>query len=134
MIDENGQPGEGQGEGKGQGEGEGEGQGEGQGPPQGSPSGQPGDGMGEGSEGALGEESGMDTQKKNLRVNADQGRGQTRAQIIEQASQEGFAGAGYRRVFQDYENFAQSALDSEDLPPSQRRRVKRYYQMIQPRD
>ena len=60
-------------------------------------------------------------------------RGATRAETIRTASQEGFADANYRDVYQDYKSFAQSSLDSEAMPAPQRRRVKRYFQMIQPR-
>ena len=37
-------------------------------------------------------------------------------------------------VYEDYRGFAQNAMDRENLPPPQRRRIKRYFQMIQPRD
>ncbi len=124
---------EGQGNGEGQGEGEGEG-GEGQGDG-GEREGQGrGDGMGQGSTDPLGAEEGMDVNTKAVRVNADKGRGATRAQTIADSSQQGFATESYRRVYADYKNFAQSALDGETLPVGQRRRVKRYFQMIQPRD
>ena len=52
--------------------------------------------------------------------------------MIETASQDGFATESYKRVYRDYKSFAQSAMDNEELPSGQRRRVKRYYQMIQP--
>lgn len=135
-VGENGEPmgmmGEGQ-EGQGEGEGDSDGDGEGQGDGQ-KPGGGVGPGIGEGSVDGLGDPSQMKVGVKNERVNAKHGKGQTRAEIIETASQEGFATESYRRVFRDYESFAQSAMDSEELPEGQRRRVKRYYQMIQPRD
>jgi hypothetical protein len=141
-VGENGEPmgqmGEGQ-EGEGEGEGEsdsdGDSDGDGQGNGQGNqPGAGVGPGIGDGSVEALGDPNSMDVKAKNERVDAKQGKGQTRAEVIETASQEGFATESYRRVFQDYESFAQSAMDSEELPEGQRRRVKRYYQMIQPRD
>lgn len=126
-----GPEGEGQ-EGEGQ---EGEGQGEGQGQGQGSvPGAGVGPGMGDGSVEALGDPDSMDVETKNERVDAKNGQGLTRSEVIETASQEGFASESYRRVFRDYKSFAQSAMDSDELPEGQRRRVKRYYQMIQPRD
>jgi hypothetical protein len=124
--------GEGQ-EGQGEGEGEGEGEGQGQGQSQGQqPGGGQGPGMGEGSVDGLGEASRLDVDTKAERVNAQQGKGQTRSEVIETASQEGFATESYKRVYRDYKSFAQSAMDSDELPEGQRRRVKRYYQMIQP--
>ena len=55
------------------------------------------------------------------------------AETIRTASQEGFANARYRDVFTDYKSFAQSSIDNESIPAPQRRRIKRYFQMIQPR-
>jgi hypothetical protein len=72
-------------------------------------------------------------QDQGIKVNPKKGSGATRAEIIRTASQEGFADASYRDVYQDYKNFAQSSLDSDAMPAPQRRRVKRYFQMIQPR-
>ncbi len=121
---------EGQGEGEGEGEGDGQGQGQGQQPSNGQ-----GPGIGDGSVEALGdEETRRDVNAKNERVDADQGKGLTRSEVIETASQEGFATESYKRVYRDYKSFAQSAMDSDELPEGQRRRVKRYYQMIQPQD
>jgi hypothetical protein len=125
-----GDVGEGQ-EGQGEGESEGEGQGEGEGQNPGTGN-QPGNGVGEGSVDSQGEETSMKVDKTNERVDADEGKGRTRAEVIETASQEGFATESYKRVYQDYESFAQSAMDSDELPAGQRRRVKRYFQMIQP--
>ena len=75
----------------------------------------------------------MNTRKKSLKVDAKKGRGATRAETIRDASQQGFASETYKDVYQDYRAFAQSAIDNEALPAAKRRRVKRYYQLIQPR-
>ncbi|MDC0723236.1 hypothetical protein [Nannocystis bainbridge] len=92
-----------------------------------------GDGMGQGSAEALGDASGLKVKPKDVRVDPRHGKGTTKAEIIKTASQEGFASAPYRDMYRDYKSFAQSALDSEALPAEQRRRIKRYFQMIQPR-
>ena len=76
----------------------------------------------------------MKTNMKNVRVKAKEGRGVSRAEVIRDASQEGFATEPYRKVYKDYRGFAQSAIDNEALPAAARRRIKRYYQLIQPRD
>lgn len=136
MMESEGQgqkAGEGQGEGQGQGEGEGEGPGSEAQSETVSQSG--GDGIGQGSVEALGEDpSQMDADYRDVKVDARRGRGATRAEIIRSSSQEGFAGESYRDVYQDYRDFAQSALDDETVPPPKRRSVKRYFQLIQPRD
>jgi hypothetical protein len=108
-----------------------------QGPPADAQSGEPAAGgqePGDGSVEALGDPSGLDARAKNVRVAARHGEGATRAEVIATASQDGFANERYREVYQDYRAFAQSAIDIETLPAAQRRRVKRYFQMIQPRD
>lgn len=92
-----------------------------------------GDGIGEGSVSPLADPSGMKTRPKDVRVNPRQGKGATKAEIIRTASQEGFASESYRDTYRDYRSFAQSSLDNEALPAEQRRRVKRYFQLIQPR-
>lgn len=123
--DSQGSDGDGQGsDGDGQGDGQSDGQGSGQGL---------GDGMGNGTQDPLGDPTGINVKTKAIKVNPKAGRGATRAEVIRTASQEGFADAAYRDVYQDYRSFAQSALDSEAMPAPQRRRIKRYFQMIQPR-
>ncbi len=126
-----GQQGEGQGEGEGESDGEGEGQGEGQDGGEGQGS---GDGIGEGSVDPLGDPGALDVKKKNVHVKAKHGRGVSRAEVIRDSSQKGFATESYREVFTDYRGHAQSAIDNEALPPAKRRAVKRYYQYIQPRN
>ncbi|NVB40428.1 hypothetical protein G6O69_21490 [Pseudenhygromyxa sp. WMMC2535] len=120
---------------EGQGEGEGDGQGEGQSQAMGQqPGAGVGPGIGEGSVEALGDPERTDVDVNNERVDAQQGKGQTRAEVIETASQEGFATESYKKVYRDYKSFAQSAMDSDELPEGQRTRVKRYFRMVQPQD
>ncbi|MCA9687167.1 MAG: hypothetical protein KC457_33720, partial [Myxococcales bacterium] len=130
MMMGEGQEGQGQ-EGQGEGDSDGEGQGQGQGQ---QPGAGQGPGMGDGSVDGLGDPTAKDVDVKNERVDAKQGKGQTRAEVIETASQEGFATESYRKVYRDYKSFAQSAMDSDELPEGQRTRVKRYFRMIQPQD
>lgn len=92
-----------------------------------------GDGMGQGSADPLADPTGLKVKPKDVRVDPKQGRGATRAEVMRTASQEGFASESYRDVYSEYRSFAQSSMDSEALPPAQRRRVKRYFQLIQPR-
>lgn len=129
--------GEGQGEGQGQGQGDGDGQGEGQGQGQGQGQGMGqglGEGMGEGSQDPFGADKALSTQKTTVRVKAKEGRGVSRAEVIRDSSQQGFATEAYRDVYTDYRGFAQSALDNEALPAARRRAIRRYYQLIQPRE
>ena len=125
------------GDGDSQGDGEGDSDSDGQGDTPGK--GQDGagqgmgDGIGTGTQDPLGDPTGMKVKTKGIRVNPKHGQGATRAEVIRTASQEGFANASYRDVFTDYKSFAQSSIDNEAVPAPQRRRIKRYFQMIQPR-
>ncbi len=127
--DGQGQDGQGQ-DGQGQdGESDGDGQGQGQG--QGNAA--SGDGMGDGSQDPLGDPSRMAAGTTDVRVDARRGRGVSKAEILQDASQHGFATEPYRRTYEEYRDHAQSTLDSDAFPSAQRRLVKRYYQMIQGR-
>ncbi len=112
--------------------GQGEGQGDGDGGSE-FVAASPSDNYGDGSTDPLGEASDMKVRHRNVRFNPEHGRGATRAEVISTASQDGFATTSYADVYKDYKSFAQSALDTEALPAAERRRVKRYFQLIQPR-
>ncbi|MEZ4385813.1 MAG: hypothetical protein R3A79_31130 [Nannocystaceae bacterium] len=126
LIEGDGQDGQSMGAGDGQGDGQGDGDGEG-GQALGA------DGIGSGTQDPLGEASRMRVRPRDVKVDPKHGRGATRAEVISTASQEGFASASYLDVFTDYHGFAQSALDREELPAGQRRQIKRYFRLIQPR-
>lgn len=130
-----GQQGEGQGEGEGeQGEGEGQGEGQGEGEGQGqNQSASNGDGIGDGTQDPLGDPSAMKSHAKDVRVDVKRGSGVSKAEILKDASQNGFATEPYRKTYEKYRDHAKSALDSDAFPAAQRRLVKRYYQMIQGR-
>ncbi|TPV96325.1 MAG: hypothetical protein B7733_05000 [Myxococcales bacterium FL481] len=94
----------------------------------------PSHGIGEGSDNRLGDATGKQFRARDHQATPHEGRGATRAEVIADASQQGFATEAYRRVYTDYRAFAQSAIDDETLPAAKRRQVRRYFQMIQPRD
>jgi hypothetical protein len=62
------------------------------------------------------------------------GSGPTRSQVIRTAAQEGFTTAAYRRVHQEYWDHARSVIHAGDVPPGYRSYVRRYFQLIRPRD
>ena len=59
--------------------------------------------------------------------------GPSRAEVILAASERGFASLPYRRVWSDYSNVVEESLTHEDVPPGQRRYVRRYFDLIRPR-
>ncbi|MET0287480.1 MAG: hypothetical protein ABW352_23540, partial [Polyangiales bacterium] len=68
------------------------------------------------------------------RVRGSHGEGPSRSQVIEGASQAGFASGSYRRVYADYRAHAEQLLERDDVPASERFYVRRYFQLVQPRE
>ncbi|MFC1641351.1 hypothetical protein ACFL5O_01495 [Myxococcota bacterium] len=64
----------------------------------------------------------------------DTGDGTASSQVIMGAAQRGFAGHGYRQVFQDYQTVAEEVMGQEKIPPGYRFYVQRYFQLIRPRE
>jgi hypothetical protein len=50
------------------------------------------------------------------------------------SAERGFVGKGYQRVFTDYETVAEQVMDKDEIPPGYRFYVRRYFQLIRPRD
>jgi hypothetical protein len=68
------------------------------------------------------------------RLRGAHGEGPSRSQVIEGASQTGFASAPYRRVYADYRAHAEQLLERDDVPAGERFYVRRYFDLVQPRD
>lgn len=62
------------------------------------------------------------------------GDGPTRAQVIRTAAQEGFTSQDYRRVHAEYWEHAREVVHAGDVPPGYRSYVRRYFQLIRPRE
>ena len=146
-----GQGGQGQGQGQGKGEtwilgpngekilmisaSKGQGQGQGQGG-QGGQGGQKGPGWGQGHDpnvqgGATNLKSGVqDTQVQG----SDTGQGGSRSEVILGAAERGFASRGYQKVYREYHTVAEEALNKDEIPGGYRFYVRRYFQLIRPRE
>jgi len=98
--------------------------------------GQPGPGWGEGHDekvqgGATNPKMGtQDTQVQG----ADTGQGGSRSQVILGAAERGFSSRGYQKVYTEYHQVAEESLAKDDLPGGYRFYVKRYFQLIRPRE
>jgi hypothetical protein len=64
----------------------------------------------------------------------DTGQGATRSEVIQGAAERGFASRGYTRVYREYHAVAEEALGKDDIPGGYRFYVKRYFQLIRPRE
>lgn len=64
----------------------------------------------------------------------DTGEGSASAEVIYGAAERGFTGKGYKDVFTDYETVSESVLEKDEIPSGYRFYVRRYFQLIRPRE
>ncbi len=64
----------------------------------------------------------------------DTGQGGSRSEVIQAAAERGFATHRYEQVYRDYHTVAEEALDKDEIPGGYRFYVRRYFQLIRPRD
>ncbi|HXU83479.1 MAG TPA: hypothetical protein VN914_18935 [Polyangia bacterium] len=62
------------------------------------------------------------------------GAGPSRSEVIEAGAHKGFARSEYERVFEDYSAAVEESLDTTAVPPARRYLVRRYFQLIRPRE
>ncbi|MGF1467468.1 MAG: hypothetical protein ACFCGT_15190 [Sandaracinaceae bacterium] len=106
-----------------------DGQGEGQGQQR-----APGAGVGHSDE-RLEDPNLMGGQHRTVRVEGEsRGEGPSRSEVIRSSAQRGFARSGYRRVYTDYRDHAEEVLERDEVPPGYRFYVRRYFQLIRPRE
>ena len=65
---------------------------------------------------------------------ADTGQGPARSQVILGAAERGFASRNYKRVYTEYHEVAEQSLAKDEIPGGFRFYVKRYFQLIRPRE
>ncbi|HET9953328.1 MAG TPA: hypothetical protein VFQ61_02430, partial [Polyangiaceae bacterium] len=64
----------------------------------------------------------------------DTGQGTASAEVIQGAAERGFVGKAYRDVYVQYETVAEQSLEHDNIPPGYRFYVRRYFQLIRPRE
>jgi len=62
------------------------------------------------------------------------GQGASRSEVIQGAAEKGFASRGYQNVYREYHTVAEEALNRDEVPGGYRSYVRRYFQLIRPRD
>jgi hypothetical protein len=100
--------------------------------------GSPGSGSGHG-DGSSGDPAGKATAQtgKTKDVSAagvDTGEGTAASEVVFGAAERGFVGNGYKKVYTDYRTVAEETLTSDQVPPGYKFFVRRYFQLIRPRD
>jgi hypothetical protein len=64
----------------------------------------------------------------------DTGQGDASSEVIYGAAQRGFVGRGYKKVYTDYRTVAERVMNQDEIPPGYRFYVRRYFQLIRPRE
>jgi hypothetical protein len=95
----------------------------------------PGDGIGsEHDPNVLGNKTKIDSQRKDTRVEGQEGAGPSRSETILGSAEKGFSSRAYKRVYGDYSSVVEEVMSKEKVPPGYRFYVKRYFQLIKPRE
>lgn len=110
--------------------------------PGGTEPGQSGGGQGKGEEWGQGHDPNVGGDATRLKgqtedvqaTAADTGQGSSTSEVIYGAAERGFRGRGYQKVFTDYQNVAEETLAHDEVPAGYRFYVRRYFQLIRPRD
>ena len=74
------------------------------------------------------------SRNNNTRVDGQHSEGPTTSEVILSAADRGFVGEGYQDVYTNYENHAEEVLERDEVPPGYRFYVRRYFQLIRPRE
>ncbi len=82
----------------------------------------------------LGNATDLDSELRDSQVAGTISKGPARSEVILDAADRGFATAPYRKVYSEYRSHAEEALDKEDIPAGYRFYVRRYFQLIRPRE
>jgi hypothetical protein len=113
--------------------GEGQPQPEGKGGDQ--PEGKGGDGIGNQHDpDMLGDATRLNGRRVDTRVQGKEGAGPSRSETILGSAEKGFSSQSYRRVYGDYTSVVEETMSKERVPPGYRFYVKRYFQLIRPRE
>ncbi|HEY3496069.1 MAG TPA: hypothetical protein VGK73_15330 [Polyangiaceae bacterium] len=64
----------------------------------------------------------------------DSGEGTASAEVIYGAAERGFRGRGYQDIYTEYETVAERVLEKDEIPSGYRFYVRRYFQLIRPRE
>jgi hypothetical protein len=64
----------------------------------------------------------------------DTGQGSSRSEVIQGAAERGFTSRGYQKVYREYHTVAEEALAKDEIPGGYRSYVRRYFELIRPRE
>ncbi|MGD8858362.1 MAG: hypothetical protein PVI30_00020 [Myxococcales bacterium] len=76
----------------------------------------------------------LDGTRVDTRLTGQKGKGPSRSEVIREAGSRGFVNQPYRKVYGEYERHAESVLERDEVPGGYRFYVRRYFQLIRPRE
>ena len=76
---------------------------------------------------------GLPGARKDVHVAGQATAGPTRSEVIDEAAGRGFVARDYQKVHADYARHAESQIERDEIPGGYRFYVKRYFQLIRPR-
>lgn len=82
----------------------------------------------------LDEATTSDGKTRDSRLTGSPSKGPSRSETILDAADRGFATTDYRKVYTEYHGHAEQVLEQDEIPSGYRFYVRRYFQLIRPRD
>ena len=64
----------------------------------------------------------------------DSGQGPSESETIASAAERGFVSGAYEKLYHEYETVAEEVMDKDHIPPGRRSHVRRYFDLIRPRE
>ena len=64
----------------------------------------------------------------------DTGQGASRSEVILGAAERGFKGGAYKKVYTEYRTSAEEQIHKDQIPPGANDHVRRYFDLIRPRE
>jgi hypothetical protein len=64
----------------------------------------------------------------------DSSQGGSRSEVIQGAAERGFTSRGYQKVYREYRTVAEEALTRDEIPGGYRSYIRRYFELIRPRE
>jgi hypothetical protein len=123
--------------GQGQGQGQGESEGKGGEEPGGQGQDKGGRSFGQGHDPNVAGSQKTNPKMGTLDVQAagiDTGQGVSRSEVILGASEKGFKGGAYKKVYTEYRTSAEEQIHRDEIPPGANDHVRRYFDLIRPRE
>jgi hypothetical protein len=97
--------------------------------------GERGDGIGDQHDpNLMGDATRLGGKRHETRVQGKEGAGPSRSQTILGSADKGFASTRYRQVYGDYTAVVEEVMSKDRVPQGYRFYVKRYFQLIKPRE